>query len=194
MIVELNKNLLDYHEKFRLFGVLLFTEANPEIVKFLKDKEFYTALDEISGSSIALFVTMLFRGEYSYPKRPSNNIPSGGLPLMVPIWEEPSENLKILSWFDIADSRELPCLALFNLHDQTLAYNIYKIHSKSSQDIFSELENLLLPVVKQVQDHPEIKGEQLFKKTQWVVRKTQANHSIKEIFSFISELRGVIGI
>lgn len=195
MIIELNNKLLEYHEKFRLFGVFLFSEANPEIVKFLKDKEFYTAVDEISGSSIALFVTMLFRGEYSYPERPQNGgIPSGGMPLMVPIWQEPAENLKILSWFDIGDSRELPCLALFNIQDQSLAYSVYKIHSKSSQEIFTELEKLLLPVVKQIEDHPQETSEQLLKKTQWTVRKNQASHSLKEMFNFISEIRGVIGI
>lgn len=188
MIIEL-KQLLEHYEKYQLFGVILFTEAHPHVIKMLKDRDYYAALNEISGKQIAVFVTMLFRGKYKYPSPPP-----GVLAHMVPIWKEPAENKKILTWFNIKDSRELPLFVLFTVDSDKLYYQRYPLKSDSPQEVFNSLREVLSAIAFRLQQNKNMDTIGVFKMAQWEIKKLRAKQKVRDILEAISLFRGIAGI
>ena len=189
MITELNNQLLEHHEKFSLFGIILFTEVHAHVVKMLKDKEYYAALNEASGDQIAVFATMLFRGTLVYPSPPP-----GMLAYMMPIWKEPSENKKVLSWFDVKDSTRLPLFVMFGVDGEELYYQKYPLKSESVQELFNSLQETLSAISAQIQGSRNTDKKGLFRKAQWEMRKLQAAQKVKDILATISQFRGITGV
>lgn len=138
MISLLNGKLLEHYDSYPLFGIILFTEAHPHVIKVLKDVDYWNALDEISGEQLAIFATRLFKGELNMPvPRP------GVLESMIPLWKEPAANKEILSWFEIQDSRELPLFALFGIDDDDLFYKTLQIRSQSVNDVYNSIREVV---------------------------------------------------
>ncbi|MBD1857961.1 MULTISPECIES: hypothetical protein [Leptolyngbya] len=189
MITDLNNKLLEYYGKFPLFGIVLFTEAHPHIVKVLKDQEYYAALDEISGDSIAVFATMLLRGKLEYP-----DLPPGTIGMLVPIWKEPSKNKEVLSWFDIKDSQKLPIFVLFGFESGLLYYQKYALSDTSVQQSFDSLREVLSSISTKIQDNADDDPTSLFKKARWEISKLQFKHQIKDVIGVVSQFRGVSGL
>ncbi|MBN3947221.1 MAG: hypothetical protein HWQ38_12385 [Nostoc sp. NMS7] len=188
MIIELNEKLFELHDKFPFFGIILFTDAHPHIIKTLKDEDYYSALNEISGSSIAVFATLLFTGAYKFPQ-----IPKGALGQMIPVWKEPNENLKILSWFDINDSRNLPTFILFTVEGNQLFYQSYNIRANSNEQVFNCLKQIL-EFVPQNFTNDNLDKKEIFTQLEWKIKKLKTTEKIKEILGIISLFRGSIGI
>jgi hypothetical protein len=188
VITELNQQLLEHHEKFPLFGIILFTEAHAHMVKMLKDRQYYAALDEISGDQVVVFATMLFRGEYEYPEPPPNSFA-----MMKQIWKEPKENEKVLSWFGVKDSRHLPMFVLFGVIENELYHQNHPLQSASVEDAFNSLQQVLSAISVQVQESKGTDRKELFKKAQWEIKKLQAKQKVRDILGTISQFRGVTG-
>ena len=189
MITELNKQLLDHYGRFPLFGIILFTEAHPHVVMMLKDRDYYAALDEITGEQIAVFATMLFRGEYTYPSPPP-----GVLAHMVPIWKEPAENKKVLTWFDIRDSRALPLFVVFTVDGDELYYQLYPLKSESPQEVFNSFREVLSAIGVRLQQSKNMTPIDVFKMAKWEIKKLRAKQKVRDILETISVFRGVAGI
>jgi hypothetical protein len=185
MIVEVNQSLLEYYEKYPLWGILLFTEAHPHVIKALKDIDYYNALNEISGNKIAILTTMLFRGRYISPE-----IRPGSFGDIIPIWDEPNKNKEVLSWFDIEDSRKLPLLVLFTIEDNQLYHQHYSIDHDSSQEVFKSLREVLLLIPNEL----GADNKKLFNHMQWKINTLKTKHVIKKMFDLISMFRGVSGL
>lgn len=191
MIRELSK-LMNEHIRYPLFGMLLFTEAHPHIVKMLKDVDYYSALDKISGSNLAFFITMLFRGEYVHPIPPPDILTK-----MVPVWKEPKQNMKVLPWFDIKDSRVLPLLVIFCHENRKIYFQKHLIKAKSPEEAFNDLNDVLLRISASVQkasDADGINKDVLFRYAQWEIRKLDATQKIINLFEAASTIRGAVGI
>ena len=189
MIKELNQELLQYYERFPLFGIILFTEAHPHVVKMLKDKEYFVALDEISGEQVVVFATMLFRGEYTVPTPPP-----GSIAMMRMIWREPIENEKVLSWFGVKDSRELPLFVLFGVDGDELYYQKHSLKFDSVESAFNSLQPILSVASNEVREHANASRKEQFSKAQWEIKKLQAKQKVKEILGTISQFRGITSV
>ncbi|NES25165.1 MAG: hypothetical protein F6K41_41240 [Symploca sp. SIO3E6] len=189
IIADLNNKLLEYHEKFPFFGIVLFTEAHPHVVKALKDQEYYAALHEISGDSIAIFATMLFRGRLVYP-----DFPPGVVGMFVPIWQEPVQNKELLSWFDIKDSQKLPMFVLFGFENSLLYYRKHSLKDSSVQESFDSLREVLSLVATTIQDNANTDSKSLFRKAKWEISKLQFKRQIKDLIGVVSQFRGVSGL
>lgn len=187
MIVEVAEKLIETHTKFPLFGILLFTEEHPYVVQLLKDKSFYTAIDIIAKEHIAIFATMLFTGEYKYPRPPLD-----AMPTILPIWKEPAENKKILSWFKIDDSRDLPVFVIFGIKGDNLYYVNYRIDGDSVESVFNSIQDILLFIDQQTREGKFIEKQELFQKVQWKVRRNQAKEKLRQILENIALFRGSI--
>jgi hypothetical protein len=185
MIVEMNQALLEYSDKYPLWGILLFTEAHPHVIKTLKDTDYYNALNELSGEHIAILATMLFRGKHTSPQiRPS------AFGDLIPIWEEPNKNKEILSLFDVEDSRELPLFILFIIEDGKLYYQKYPLGQNSSEDVFNSLKTVLTLIP----NDKHIDKRELYKRMQWNINKLKTTQTLKKIFNIVSMFRGVSGL
>jgi hypothetical protein len=190
MFRELSK-LINEHDKYPLFGMLLFTEIHPHVIKTLKDVDYYSALDKISGDEIALFSTMLFHS------KPENlSLSPDNFHHMVPIWKEPEENKKILRWFDIKDSQELPALVIFGYGVGNIYYQKYSISSNSSLGVFNKLNIVLSRVsdsVRNNKNNGRVSDNEIFEGAQWEIIKLQAKQKLKDILEQASLFRGAIG-
>lgn len=189
MIRELNEKLFEFHNKFPLYGIILFTEEHPYIIKALKDKTLYSAIDQLSGEHMVIFTSMLFSGDYTYPTPPS-----GMLAKVAPIWKEPKANIDILTWFDIKDSRSLPVFALFCDIDDKLHYYCYPLKEKSAQDVFNSLRGVITVITQQVKNKEKSNKIKLFKKVQWQMKKHSTIQKAKDILAMIRVFRGTAGL
>jgi hypothetical protein len=191
MIREISK-LIHEHSNYPLFGILLFSEAHPHVIKALKDKDYYSALNEITGKVVALFTTMLFLGKYEYPSPPP-----GVLANMVPIWKEPQQNKKIFPWFRIRDSRELPLLVIFGHESGDFYYQKIPIRDESPLDVFNSLNDVLSRISLSVQKATNENGinkQKIFEHAKWEMQKLEAHQKIKDLFETASLFRGAIGL
>lgn len=91
-----------------LYGVILFTDAHPNLSKVLKDEYYWRSFDEISGQRWAIFSVKPKQGRMNVPK-----LKGGMIGLMVATWDEPKENKPLIEEFDIDSTRELPTLLIF---------------------------------------------------------------------------------
>jgi len=195
VIGELNSRLLEYHEKFPLFGLILFTRAHPHVVKVLKDSEYYAALNEISGDLIVVFATMLFQGGLVTPSPPPNPNPSININnKMQPIWADPSENKEVMSWFNIKDSRKLPVFVIFAFENSILCYKKYALKHSTVQDAFTSLEEVLSAVTVELKDKINDDTVSLFGKARWEVSKLQFKRQLRDVVGVVSQFRGVTGV
>jgi hypothetical protein len=191
MFKEVSK-LMQEHTNFPLFGMLLFTEAHPHIIKALKDADYYSALNEITGKEVALFTTVLFLGGYEYPAAPP-----GVLSLVVPIWKEPQKNKTVLPWFNIKDSRELPLLVIFGYEGRDFYFQKYPIKAESPQDVFNCLQDVLLRIsisVQRAKVKNRVYKQKIFEYAQWEMKKFEAYRKARDFFETVSIFRGAIGV
>ncbi len=189
MIIALNERLSEYHDRFPVFGIILFTDAHPHVVKALKDPDYYAALEQITGEHIGVFATMLFQGEYKYPQPPP-----GTVGMIIPVWKEPSRNREVLSWFGISDSQKLPLFVLFGLDNKELYYKTHPIEANSAKEVFNSLNIVLHPISVHIADNKDLHRRQLFKQLKWRLAGLRARQKGEELFRAASLLRGVSGL
>ena len=143
----------------KLYGILLFTEEDPIIVKVLNDVEFYDSIDSRSGEELDIFASMLFKGKQRYPQVKPNQ-----MALMLPIWVEPKQNKDVFSLFDIKDSRELPLFVLFGVEsaNEEEGFSFYhksKVNTESIEKAYKSIENIITIASETVKSLEEIDGD-----------------------------------
>jgi hypothetical protein len=191
IISDLNEKLREASDLFPLFGIILFTSSHPHVIKMLKDEDYLSALNDITGNHIAVFATTLFKGEYVTP-----SFKPGQIGMMCMIWEEPNENKKLLSWFDLNDSKKLPLLVLFgvDVQNDTLYSQKHSIKADSPQSTYNLLQEALSAVSTQIEDNISLDKKSLFKKASWEIKKIQAKQSLERLVGITSLLRGAGGM
>ncbi len=191
MISLINEKIKLYESKFPLLGMFLFTEANPHIVKILKDIDYWNALEALSGDNIGIFATSLFKGSYAFP--PSK---PGYLSMMIPVWQEPKENKKILSFFNIENSRELPLFVIFCFEDNEIRLHKISIEEENSDKAFNSIKNTLEIIDSIYGDgnRNSLSKQDAFRKLSNKILFEKASGKFKTLLDIVSTLRGVIGL
>lgn len=191
MIKQITEQIRNNYDKYTLFSTLLFTEEHPLIIKALKDPFIYDALDRITGPSLLLFTSMLFKGSYRYPSPPS-----GHPAFICPIWVEPNENRDLLLWFNIKDSRALPMLVLFTCreNDSNLYWITHPINDKSKNNVFNSIIEVLKPIVRIINERADESREKILQTAKWHVRKLHTKEKLKDLLGLIGFFRGAAGI
>jgi hypothetical protein len=96
------------HDVAEMFGVFLYMDEHPNIIKVLRDADCWRAFNKITGKDFAVFSIRPAQGEHSSPK-----FPGGSMSMMVPIWVEPEENREIIELFELESTQNLPMVLLF---------------------------------------------------------------------------------
>ena len=191
MYREVSK-LMNEYKDIPLYGILLFTESHPHVIKMLKDADYFSALDTITDTNLALFSTVLFNGHYEFPEPTP-----GSLAMKVQIWREPHQNMKLLRWFDIDDSRALPLLVIWGYESDGFYFQKYSIEGEDSKDIYNNLNVVLSRISQSVQKAKSnniVDKQKIFKQARWEIRKLEKHQKIKNFFETVSMFRGAIGI
>ena len=145
-LLKLNP-IIQHPEKVNIFGVLLYTRAHPHIIKLLKDDDYWDALDEISGKKWAIFsIKPLVRKLKRDPFQ--SNIISN----MIPIYEEPFMNKKLLRDFNIQDTSSLPMLLVFwkkeNGHTDQITYSL---SGDSVETLYKDLNRIVSAITETIE-------------------------------------------
>lgn len=189
MIKDLKFNVVKLQRDFALFGIILFNESHPHIVKLLKDNVYYKALDELSGSQLAIFATCLFEPTWDMPSRDD-----GKMYQMIPIKKEPKQNKKLFDWFEIKDSGSLPMFVLFNGKGSELYFQKHPLNDTSIEEAWNSLKEVIEPIVNSIDENLDEEMPKLFKKAQWEMRSVRVKNVGKRILGLIGALRGIAGI
>jgi len=89
------------------FGVILFTDAHPNVRKVIEDNACCKALNKISGSKWTIFAARAIQGWSKMPE-----YPPGTFGFMYLRWHEPRENQELINVLGLDSTKDIPCLIM----------------------------------------------------------------------------------
>jgi hypothetical protein len=92
----------------KVFGAIAYSDRHPHIKKVLRDEDYWSSLNEISGQRWAIFSARATEGHMEI----RGGGPPGTLSMMIQVWVEPSENKKLVEYLGI-ESTEKPLFIIF---------------------------------------------------------------------------------
>lgn len=125
----------------RIYGFILYTRRHANVVNFLQNPNYWNCLDDISGPNWPIFsVRPLASGSMRF----KGGGPAGTLSMMIGEWHEPNENRKLLDFFGLNESRDLPCFIGF-IWDDTgqLQQFEWKIDDNSIDSVYASLKSVV---------------------------------------------------
>lgn len=140
--IELKKRCLN--SPSRVYGFIVYTRAHSYIAKVLRYEDFWNELDEVSGPNWPIFaVRPLEQGCYKMPCETRNSNPNICCS-MHEVWHEPNENKKVLEWFTLDKSEDLPCMVIFAWNDNDkLERIIWKLSNDSLDSAFNSIREVV---------------------------------------------------
>jgi len=119
-----------------LFGVILYTNSHPNIKKVLRDDDYWTALDELSGTKWAVFAVRTRLGNSRQPPTSPEYLES-----MVAVgMKKLLENAELLSVFKIEDTENLPALVIFIVDGDDVQRTVVRLDDSSLTKAYSSLK------------------------------------------------------
>ena len=125
----------------KTFGLIVYNDENPNIIKLLEDEKNWKALSKVSGEKFYIFSVKPKKGSMQYPK-----IPEGMLGMMVKIWQEPNDNEQLLKYLDIDSTKELPLFFVFTYVGQYLLYKSMKINESNPDIALEQLKEIFYQI------------------------------------------------
>lgn len=125
-------------ELVKVFGAIFYANRHPNIKKALKDSDYWDALHEISGERWAIFSVQAKDGNYSLP-----SLPPGYLGLMIPIWNEPRENRKLLEFLEIESSEDPYFITFTRLNERKILKSKISLNDNSVDEAFSRIRKVV---------------------------------------------------
>ncbi len=148
-LIEKYKSKTDVHD---VFGVILYTEASPHVIKALRDADFWKALNTTSGPRWPIFSIRPAQGcnTTTWPKSHSN-----AMQAMIQIhkWHEPAENKKLINFFNIKDTSDLPLFIIFAKgSDGEVLQAKFKISGDNADECFNSLHKAVAVAAEAIKD------------------------------------------
>lgn len=135
------------HRKSNLFGFILFSEANYNVVRAMRDHDFIAALHVISGPNWPIFfVSPLERkiGEF-FGSESRNSIGYARC-----ISRETKYNQSALAFFGLSNSdKDLPCFVVFSINPKipdVIDQKAYRISGKTEDEVKQSIETIVLTI------------------------------------------------
>lgn len=134
----------------RIAGFILYTRKHANVVKVLKDEDYWTCFDEMSGPNWPIFsVRPLDPRRQQYSGR---SIP-GTISMMVSTLHEPNANKRVLKYFGLEESRDLPCFIVFMWDDNNQLCQIdWKIDDFSVDAAYNSIKEVIELISKAERD------------------------------------------
>jgi len=185
--LDLAKERLAENPSYPLFGVIIYTDTQPNIKKVLRDPDYWKALDEISGPKWSVFSVRADSGGWDVP-----DLPDGYLGHMIPVWKEPSSNKELLSAFELDDSSSLPLLAVFALSDMELSRVAIPLNESSCETAFSSLKEAFLgvnEVLSGLETTSNFNSDTVVKEVERKFKRHQSARRLKKAYLVLKEIR-----
>ena len=141
--LKLIKDLVKDNNLSRIFGFILYTDADAFVANALTNEGYWKSLDYISGDRWPIFAVR--------PLRKGNDVIYGGAPngtgFLVTKWNEPIENLDVLTAFDIDNTKDLPCFVAFMWDDNDKIQSIsIKIEGRTEPEVYERIKEIVTAI------------------------------------------------
>ena len=113
--------------------------------------------------------------------------------MMCLIWREPRENLEILKWFGLEDSRKLPAFVTFTFEGEELLSECHAIANDSPEIVFRSIEQVLNAIQASVMKCGRDSAT-LFSDIRAWMRRIRIIGGIKRFVGAVATFRGVSGL
>lgn len=131
-------------------GVIVYTDENANVKKLLRDEDYWTAMDQVSGLAWAVFSIRARPGKWIF-----RSPPSGMVAFMVPVWKEPAANRELLDVFSLDDTKGLPSLVVFAMVREELHRAVVKFYDSTVDLAYASLKGILGRVSTALDGIPE---------------------------------------
>lgn len=178
----------EQNNQAKIFGFILFTDAHPNIIKVLKDDDYWKALNSISEGWIIYSIK---------PKqgiREFSNPPEGTLGMLISIWKEPIENLKLLELFEIKSTETLPCFVAFCTEGENIKRTVYELDCSSVDNAYNDLNKIISIISKTVDKIlPEYKNSNsVYREVKSDIESIITWEKIKKAIKLLSWLKNLL--
>lgn len=177
--------------ELKTFGIILYNEENPNIIRLLSDELNWNALDKASGENFIIFTIKPKKGSIKIPQ-----MPEGVMGMLVPIWEEPSDNEEILDTFDMNSTKELPKFFIFTKVGDILLKKSISIDEtnvdtslKQLKKVFQNIRDLIEKVDTREEDKVQIHD-----KIAYELKKHNFKNAVLNADSFLGKIRKYISL
>ena len=93
-----------------LLSLILYTDKDPHIKKCLRDEDYWASLDARSGLKWKIYAVKPKQGVYKYPESRL-----GVMNMMIMIWNEPADNIPMINFLGLDDTKDLPIIFFYKL-------------------------------------------------------------------------------
>lgn len=143
--LKLIKDLVKDKNLSRIYGFILYTDADAFVANALSNEGYWKSLNYISGDRWPIFTLR--------PLRKGHSVISGGTPngagFLVTKWNEPIENMDILNAFEIDSTEDLPCFVAFMWDDEDQIQSIrVKIEGRSEPEVYERIKEIVSAIAK----------------------------------------------
>lgn len=137
------KVINDCHSKSNVYGFILYSEENYNVIKAMRDVDFIYALNVISGPNWPIFYVSPLQKKIDEILRGG---PQGTIGFTRCVSRETKYNNSALEFFGLNDSKtDLPCFVVFSVNSDktTIDQRAFKIHGKTEDDIKLSIESIV---------------------------------------------------
>lgn len=130
------------HSKSNVYGFILYSEINYNVVKAMRDVDFIDALHVISGPNWPIFfVSPLQKKIDQFLGTRSNDV----IEYMSCVSKETKYNKSALEFFGLNSStKDLPCFIVFSINGESqIEQKAYRIHGKTEDDVKQSIETIV---------------------------------------------------
>ena len=172
----------------RIYGIILYSDRNPYVKKVLRDVDFWTALDEISGIRWPIFAVR--------PQNPESTSTQHRRARMMNIGSSPQSNTLLLKDFGIEDAKVLPLFVAFIWDNEGVLRQVHvPIEGNDVDSVYHSLETTVKTIAEAEDNilnenkgtiyvYREVKSSLEAQKTIASLRKTlSAVKQLKELIS-----------
>lgn len=180
--------LADGLAKSSLFGVILYTDAHPNLKKALRDEDYWQALDEVSGPHWTVLSCRAASGRWGTPE-----FPPGTMGMMRMVWKEPRENRELLEAFELEDTSVLPALVLFAEDSGgALLHTVLRLNDKSPEAALDSLRGTLAEVSMAIREIPAeelLEPGRVFQAVERALRRANYWRRLRSGYGLLKEVR-----
>ncbi len=141
--LKLIKDLVDDENLSRIYGFILYTDADGIIANALTREAYWKSLNSISGPRWPIFtVRQLEKGHETY-----SGGGNGYFSMMVHKWYEPPTNMNVLNDFEIGSTEDLPCFVAFMWDDNDQLHSVrVKIEGRTEPEVYNNIKEIVLAI------------------------------------------------
>lgn len=119
-------------------------------MKILKDDDYWCSLDELSGPNWPIFAVRPLESRYCSHR---GSYSTDTISMMLPTYHEPNANRRVLKYFGLEESGDLPCFIVFMWDDNKQLCQIdWKIDDYSVDTAYNTIKEVVELISKAEQE------------------------------------------